>query len=325
MNDIPGMAHGGDLGAARRLFPQAPTPFLDLSTGINPHGYPMPPLGAEVFARLPEPAALARREALAAGRYGAPSAAHVVAAPGTQILLPLVAGLVPAGAARILGPTYAEHRRAAALAGHAVREVDGVEGLDGAGLGVLVNPNNPDGRLVPRQVLLGLRAGLLVVDEAFMEVMPPEASLVGEVGRPGLVVLRSFGKFHGLAGVRLGFALAEPGVAERLRARLGPWAVSGPAIAAGMAALADAAWAEAMRGRLAAEAARLDALLGRHGLEVAGGTALFRLVRGPEGVFGRLGRQGVLVRRFEGRPGLLRFGLPGDEAGWERLGRALAG
>ncbi|MBL6078255.1 threonine-phosphate decarboxylase [Belnapia sp. T18] len=325
MDGIPGMAHGGDLEAARRLFPQAPTPFLDLSTGINPHGYPMPPLGAEVFARLPEPAALARLEALAAERYGAPSAAHVVAAPGTQLLLPLVAGLMPPGGARILGPTYAEHRRAAELAGHAVGEVGAVEGLEGAGLAVLVNPNNPDGRLAERRVLLGLRAGLLVVDEAFMEVMPSGASLGGEVGRGGVVVLRSFGKFHGLAGVRLGFALAEPRIAERLRASLGPWAVSGPAIAAGMAALGDLAWAEAMRARLAAEAARLDALLGRHGLAVVGGTALFRLVRGAEGAFEGLGRQGVLVRRFEGRPGLLRFGLPGDEAGWERLGRALDG
>ncbi|WP_157033641.1 threonine-phosphate decarboxylase CobD [Belnapia moabensis] len=325
MDGIPGVAHGGDLEAARQLFPKAPAPFLDLSTGINPHGYPVPPLGAEVFARLPEPAALARLEALAAERYGAPSAAHVVAAPGTQILLPLVAGLVPPGEARILGPTYAEHRRAAELAGHAVGEVGAVEGLEGAGLAVLVNPNNPDGRLVERRVLLDLTAGLLVVDEAFIEVMPPGASLAGAVGRGGLVVLRSFGKFHGLAGVRLGFALAEPKVVERLRARLGPWAVSGPAIAAGMKALGDTVWAEAMRGRLAAEAARLDALLGRHGLEVIGGTALFRLARGPEGVFAGLGRQGVLVRRFEGRPGLLRFGLPGDEPGWERLGRALDG
>lgn len=325
MDGIPGVAHGGDLEAARRLFPEAPAPFLDLSTGINPHGYPMPPLGAEHFARLPEPAALARLEALAAERYGAPSPAHVVAAPGTQILLPLVAGLVPAGPARILGPTYAEHRRAAELAGHAVDEVAEVAALEGAGLAVLVNPNNPDGRLVERRVLLGLKAGLLVVDEAFMEVAPPEASMAGEVGRGSLVVLRSFGKFHGLAGVRLGFALAEPGVAERLRARLGPWAVSGPAIAAGMAALGDAAWVSAMRTRLAREAARLDALLGRHGLEPAGGTALFRLVRGPEGVFERLGRQGVMVRRFAGRPGLLRVGLPGEEAAWERLGRALGG
>ena len=325
MDGIPGVAHGGDLQAARRLFPAAPTPFLDLSTGINPHGYPMPPLGAEVFARLPGPASLAALEALAAERYGAPSAAHVVAAPGTQILLPLVAGLVPPGEARILGPTYAEHRRAAELAGHAVGEVDEVAALEGAGLAVLVNPNNPDGRLAERPALLGLRARLLVVDEAFMEVAPPDASLAGDVGREGLVVLRSFGKFHGLAGVRLGFALAEPGIAGRLRARLGPWAVSGPAIAAGMAALGDAAWAAAMRGRLAHEAMRLDALLGRHGLDVVGGTSLFRLVRGPEEVFEGLGRQGVLVRRFEGRPGLLRVGLPGDEAGWERLGRALGG
>jgi cobalamin biosynthetic protein CobC len=295
MDGMPGVAYGGDLEAARRLFPQAPTPFLDLSTGINPYGYPMPPLGAEAFARLPEPAALARLDALAARRYGAPSAAHVVAAPGTQILLPLVAGLVPAGEARILGPTYAEHRRAAVLAGHAVGEVEAVAGLEGAALAVLVNPNNPDGRLVPRPVLLGLAAGLLVVDEAFMEVAPPGASLAGEVGRPGLVVLRSFGKFHGLAGVRLGFALAEPGVSG---------AAAGAAGGLGGAARCDARAARA-GGR------------GRDGAVPTG-------ARGG-GVFGRLGRQGVLVRRFEGRPGLLRLGLPGNDVAWERLGRALTG
>src|SRR6516162_6527859 len=121
-SDAASSQHGGDL-AARRLFPDAPQPFIDLSTGINPHPYPLPSLAASVFAQLPDSAAQIRLCGIAARTYGAPTAAHVVCAPGTQILLPLVAALVPPGRAGILGPTYSEHARAAALAGHAVMDV----------------------------------------------------------------------------------------------------------------------------------------------------------------------------------------------------------
>src|SRR5215468_3769523 len=147
------LEHGGDLAAARRLFPGAPQPFIDLSTGINPHPYPLPLLGANVFAQLPDSAAQLRLSAIAAETYGAPSAAHVVCAPGTQLLLPLVARLVPAGRAVILGPTYSEHGRAAAHAGHAVLDAGNVEDLQGADLAVVVNPNNPDGRIIGKEEL----------------------------------------------------------------------------------------------------------------------------------------------------------------------------
>jgi cobalamin biosynthetic protein CobC len=139
------------------------------------------------------------------------------------------------------------------------------------------------------------------------------------------VVLRSFGKFFGLAGVRLGFAVAAPDIARRLRAALGPWAVSGPALAIGAAALADAAWIAQTRARLAADAQRLDRLLAGAGLEVAGGTPLFRLVRTPAAaaLFDRLGRAGIFVRRFAEQATWLRFGLPGTETEWERLAATL--
>jgi cobalamin biosynthesis protein CobC len=330
--DAAPIEHGGDLGAARLLFPGAPEPFIDLSTGINPYPYPIPPLPPDLFARLPEQAALDRLAAIAAQAYGAPSAAHVVPAPGTQILLPLVAGLVRPGRAAVLSPTYAEHIRAAAQVGHRVEEVAGPGGLRDAALAVVVNPNNPDGRVVPREALLDcaqdLQAagGLLVVDEAFMDVGAPGQSLARESGRPNIVVLRSFGKFFGLAGLRLGFALARPAVAARLRAGLGPWAVAGPAIAIGAAALSDRPWAEATRVRLVQAAHRLDQALTAAGLEVAGGTSLFRLARTPAapGLFHHLGRAGILVRRFAGEPTWLRFGLPGSEPHWRRLGVALA-
>ena len=321
--------HGGDLGAARELFSGAPEPFIDLSTGINPFPYPLPPLDPALFARLPEPAATARLAGIAAAAYGAPSAAHVVVAPGVQSLLPLVARLARPGRAAVLGPTYAEHARVAALAGHAVREVTAIDDLAGADLVVVVNPNNPDGRLLGRDALLDLAdplaPGLLVVDEAFMDVALPEASVAFAVARPNLVVLRSFGKFFGLAGVRLGFALAAPDIASQLRAALGPWAVSGPALAIGSAALTDAAWIAQTRRHLAAAAQRLDTLVMTAGLDVAGGTSLFRLVRTPSAadLFDRLGRAGLFVRRFAEQPAWLRFGLPGDEPQWRRLTDAL--
>jgi cobalamin biosynthetic protein CobC len=321
------LLHGGNLAAAQALFPGAPRPFLDLSTGINPLAYPLPPLAPEIFSRLPEPDACRHLESVAARYYGAPSAAHVVAAPGTQSLLPLVAALAPPRRAAILGPTYNEHARVASAAGHRVEQVAQIDSLGGEDFSVVVNPNNPDGRLVPKAPLAELaertraRAGLLVVDEAFMDALGNDDSLAPDTTRPGVVVLRSFGKFFGLAGLRLGFAIAAPEIATRLRAALGPWAVSGPAIAVGTVALADREWAQATRARLAAAASRLDALLGEAGLAVIGGTPLFRLVRtarAPQ-LFYRLGVAGILVRHFPDQPGLLRFGLPGTDADWERL------
>ncbi|MER8845559.1 MULTISPECIES: threonine-phosphate decarboxylase CobD [Mesorhizobium] len=324
--------HGGSLGRARALFPNAVLPFVDLSTGINPHSYPLFDLPATSLWRLPEAARGRELIEIAANIYGAPSPASVVAAPGTQILLPRVASLVRPGKAMVLGPTYAEHARAAAIAGHDVVEASDFATLAEADLAIIVNPNNPDGRIIERDRLLvlaaGLRAkgGLLVVDEAFMDVGPREHGLAGDVGQGGIVVLRSFGKFFGLAGLRLGFALADTPTAERLDMQFGPWAVAGPALEYGIRALADLDWQDAMRASLAEATGRLDALFSRFGVPVAGGTTLFRYLSLPDasGLFSGLGQSGILLRHFSERPHALRAGLPGSEEEWRRLESALA-
>lgn len=307
-------------------------PFVDLSTGINPHSYPLFDLPATSLWRLPEAARGRELVEIAANTYGAPSPASVVAVPGTQILLPRVASLVRPGKAMVLGPTYAEHARAAAIAGHDVVEVSDFAALAEADLAIIVNPNNPDGRIIERDRLLvlavGLRAkaGLLVVDEAFMDVGPREHSLAGDVGQGGIVVLRSFGKFFGLAGLRLGFALADAPTAERLDMQFGPWAVAGPALEYGIRALADLDWQDAMRASLAEATVRLDALFSRFGVPVAGGTTLFRYLSLPDagGLFSGLGQSGILLRHFSERPHALRAGLPGSEEEWRRIESALA-
>lgn len=323
--------HGGSLARAEALFPHAPKPFVDLSTGINPNPYPLFDLPASALERLPEPARNTQLCAIAAAAYGAPSGQNVVAAPGTQILLPLVYSMLQQGRAAVLGPTYQEHARAAAIAGHEVVEVKEVADLAGYDLAIVVNPNNPDGRVVQRADLLALAAkqrardGLLVVDEAFMDVGPREQSVAGDVSEGGLVVLRSFGKFFGLAGVRLGFAIAAEPLARRLADRLGPWAVAGPALEYGLAALADGSWQEATRTRLAAEAIRLDGLFSKAGVTVSGGTSLFRHIRmtNAASLHLHLGHHGVILRAFADRPDQLRCGLPGNANEWQRLESAL--
>ncbi|WP_267426919.1 threonine-phosphate decarboxylase CobD [Methylobacterium sp. GC_Met_2] len=323
------IAHGGDLGGLRQAFPDAPKPWLDLSTGINPVPYPVPPVEASAWTRLPEAAEVQALRAAAASAYGAPDAAHIVPAPGTQILIETLPRLLAPTRVAVLGPTYAEHAAAWARAGHAVAEVQGIDALGDARVAVIVDPNNPDGRTFPlaeRRALaesFSARGGLLVADEAFAD-LEPVASLCPQVG-PGLVVLRSFGKTYGLAGLRLGFAVAEPGIAARIAEALGPWAVSGPALAIGTAALSDAAWrAEAARAR-AADAARLDRMIARAGGQVVGGTRLFRTADFSDGpnLYRRLAVAGIAVRRFAERPERLRFGLPPDKAAWCRLSRVL--
>lgn len=332
MHPAPVKDHGGSLLAAQHMFPKAPRPWIDLSTGINPHSYPHSPLPTTALTRLPEPADAERLRDVAARAYGLPDTRTVVAAPGTQILLPMVMSLVRPGRAKVLSPTYAEHARAAALAGHRVSEVTTPEELADADLAIVVNPNNPDGRLLAREEIVELgarmasRGGMLVVDEAFMDVGPEEASVGCEVSLLPIVVLRSFGKFYGLAGARLGFAIASPEVASRLSDQLGPWAVSGPALAIGIEALGDAAWRMAMRQRLEAESQRLDDLILQSGLTPYGGTHLFRFARGRHAgaVHRALGGEGIFVRAFEAIPNALRFGVPGDESAWARLEEALS-
>ena len=324
------LPHGGRLAAARRRFPDAPAPFLDLSTGINPIPYPMPPLAPDTWARLPEPESLHALHAAAARAYRVADPAMVVAAPGTQILISLLPHLLGRPSAAVLGPTYGEHLAAWRNAGHPAREVAGPDDLTTATVGVLCNPNNPDGRRHAPATLIALAdrfaatGGLLLVDEAFAD-FDAALSVAPVLPHPGLLVLRSFGKAYGLAGLRLGFALCAPALASRLRTALGPWAVSGPATRIATQALDDHPWRDRTAINLARSAICLDNLLAAAGLAPTGGTSLFRLAATDDALalHRRLGAAGLLVRRFDAHPTWLRFGLPADQPAWDRLENAL--
>ncbi|MBL8459641.1 MAG: threonine-phosphate decarboxylase [Zoogloea sp.] len=320
------LEHGGRLRQAARRYGIPLAEWVDLSTGINPQAYPVPPLAPAVWQRLPETDD--GLEAAAAAYYGSP---HLLPVAGSQAAIQALPACFSPRRVLTLAPTYAEHPHA--WRAHEVRAVS-AEGI-AAALGeadilLLVQPNNPDAQRFPRDQLLAWRAelaargGCLIVDEAFIDADPAD-SLVPLAGRPGLVVLRSVGKFFGLAGARVGFVFAEPAVLDVLAERLGPWAVSGPARQVTAAALADTVWQAEARRCLARDSRRLASLLDEMGLAGGGGTALFQWRPTPHApaVHDALAAKGILTRLFEAPAGL-RFGLPASESEWARLAAALA-
>ncbi|WP_020178692.1 threonine-phosphate decarboxylase CobD [Methylopila sp. M107] len=320
------MRHGGDLAAAEAAFGRPAKGWLDLSTGVNPHAYPLKPFSATALTRLPDPEHVKQLLVTARRAYGWKPDVPVVAGPGAQAMIQLLPYLRVRGSVLVIGPTYGEHAYLWARAGHQVREAWSLSHAEESQVVVLVNPDNPSGRTTEPDVLLKLAAdlakrdGLLVVDESFADVSV-ETSMAERVGPKGLVVLRSLGKFYGLAGLRLGFAAGDAEMISELSGELGPWPVSGPALEAGRAALADDAWAVSTRLQLTVEAMRLDAILTDAGFEQVRGCDLFRTVRHPAAgtLHRQLARAGVWCRAFDDRPDQLRFGLPPDDEGFERL------
>ncbi len=317
--------HGGRIDLATTWYPGAPQPWLDLSTGINPCPWPADRAPSVDLQRLPSPDAIRDLEAAAAAMFGT-SADRVVALPGSEIGLRSLNALGLPSPVRFVTPSYSTH--ADAIEGAIAIPRDAIDTIRDGTL-LLANPNNPDGDLDPPDRLLEIvrRGAWLVLDEAFADVAPM-SSLIPRLGSDETaIIFRSFGKFFGLAGVRLGFMVAPSVQAEAMRRRLGSWPVSALAIAYGTAAYRDTAWIAEARRSIVDRAERLDTLLGRHGLHSRGACPLFRLVESDDApaVFERLARSGVLTRPFDHAPRWLRFGVPGDDAAFDRLDRALAG
>lgn len=334
------LEHGGRLNEAAERWGIPRADWLDLSTGINPIGWPVPDIPAELWQRLPE--ADDGLEEVIRQWSGAPFSAACVPVPGSQAAIMALPRLRKPCRVGIPVPGYREHGHSWRNAGHTVIPIGpeqtrcGASGCDDRWLDQLdvlvwINPNNPTGEIIPPSTLLRWhqrlqkRGGWLVVDEAFMDATPA-FSLCSHAGRPGLIVLRSLGKFFGLAGVRAGVVLADPAVAEALKQVLGPWPLGGPARYVMAQALADADWQLLARARLQRSAGRLRGVLHAAGLTLAGGSALFLTVRTdhPQLLADQLAEQGVLVRAFE-QPGMLRFGLATGENQWRMLGMALTG
>lgn len=304
-----------------------PAEWLDLSTGISPHAWPVPPIPADAWRRLPDDDdGLAE---IAAGYYGTPRVLPVAGAQAAIQMLPRLRGRSRVG---VITPGYAEHAQAWRRAGHDVelgnasRLLDSVDDFD---VLVLIHPNNPTGeRFTPQHLLqvhaaLAARDGWLVVDEAFMDATPDD-SLCAHAGEEGLVVLRSVGKFFGLAGARAGFTCASRALLDALREALGPWTLAGPTRHVLARALGDREWQARQRELLKKDARRSAEMLKAHALEPVGGCVLFQWCPHPRAasIQYALAQRGILVRHFDDSPAL-RFGLPPDDTAFARLDAAL--
>ena len=321
------LEHGGNLRAAAERFGRPLEDWVDLSAGLNPRWYPAPPVPDNAWHRLPEndPALLAAAQ----DYYGAP---RMLAVAGTQAAIQALPALRAPSRVVVAAPSYAEHAHHWGKHGHSLRQVPYAEldaALPGCDVLVVCNPNNPTGaRVAPERLLLwadelSARGGWLVVDEAFAD-MTPQSSVAAYSERAGLIVLRSVGKFFGLAGVRAGFVGAEAALLARLADALGPWTVSGPAQSICLAALTDRDWQERARRELDASSKRLRALLAAHGI-ASQGCALFQWwpEARPEAFWEHMARRGVWVRLFTDAARGIRLGLPANETAWQRLETAL--
>lgn len=314
--------HGGNIDAARAKWGAGD--WIDLSTGINRCPYPIPDMPADVWQNLPTEAQKAALLKSAAQAYD--TTAPGLAVAGAQAAIQMIPGLRAPGLARILVPTYNEHAVALRFAGWRVEEVGALADLAGADLAVLVNPNNPDGKRYAPDDLIALAGsvGRLVVDESFADPYP-ELSVASMAGQEGILVLRSFGKFWGLAGLRLGFVFGSATDIDRLRQAAGPWPVSGAAIEIGRQALIDDAWRDATIARLHEDAQRLDDLAQKAGWNLVGGTTLFRLYETQDAAQAQdhLARHHIWSRIFPWSKGWLRLGLLGGASEWARVTNAL--
>ncbi len=320
--------HGGGLRAAIRRYGHAPEQWLDLSTGINPSAWPAPPLPDGIWQRLPEDDD--ELADTASAYYRGPRPLPVA---GSQAAIQGLPALRSPCCVGVISPGYAEHAHGWRRQGHEVIELTAEtidSTIDRLDCLVMIQPNNPTGLRLPRDRLLDYRrrlaqrSGWLIVDEAFMDTTPAESLVAAVDEHDGLIVLRSLGKFFGLAGARVGFVFAEPALLGRLQALLGPWTISPAARWLARQALADRHWQRRMRMQLTTSGLRLQSLLRNSGLLPAGGCSLFQWCPHPqaESIHERLAQQAILTRLFA-QPAAIRFGLPANEDDWLRLATTL--
>ena len=329
------LEHGGRLRQASHDYGIPLESWVDLSTGINPDAYPVPPIDPVAWLRLPEDND--GLEAAAAAYYGNP---RLLALAGSQAAIQSLPKLFKPMVLACVSPLYEEHPHAWETAGHRLRRLPSLaRAVSVATPAVLLcNPNNPTATALDRPTLLAAaetlrkRGGALIVDEAFADPEPERSvvDLAGSADAPNLLVLRSLGKFFGLAGARVGFLFAGETLRQNLREALGPWPVAHPSRAVARAALIDRAWQAEARTVLAQASARLAAVLAPLGAtpEAVTRTPLFCTLRVDRAetlaaLDAHFARRAILVRRFD-EHGLLRFGLPPDAAGWERLSAGVA-
>jgi cobalamin biosynthetic protein CobC len=254
------LIHGGQLQQIANKYQIPADNWLDLSTGIAPFSYPIPAIPPALWRQLPQ-----KNEALmqAAKKYY--RCEQLLVTNGSQSIIKALPALWHAfnrQSTTVYLPQrgYKEHAHAWETAGYQLHfyqdNLPAIDLLDENSILVIINPNNPTGKVFSRETIMCYQKkikklnGLLVVDEAFIDVLNPEDSIASDVNDQHTLVLRSFGKFFGLAGIRIGFLVANSYWCEIFSEHMGPWQVNGPAQFIAEQALADEPWQQIQKRRL---------------------------------------------------------------------------
>jgi len=321
------LKHGGRLREAAEHYQIPLSDWIDLSTGINPNGYPIPNIPSALWQRLPED-----QDDLIATAQRYYQCASLLAVAGSQAAIQSLPLLRPQGKVGFIQPSYAEHAYAWKKAGHHIinLEPDTInQHIKQLNVLVLVNPNNPSAQIFTHEQCLSWLAqlnthnGWLIIDEAFIDATP-ELSLSHLAPLKGLIILRSIGKFFGLAGIRSGFVLAEPAILNELAEHLGPWTISNPSRFMTQHALQNTSWQQTTRGNINKQSLRLQQLLQQYQLAITGSNPLFQWIKTQQAshIHQQLAQQAVFTRLFT-HPSSIRFGLPANELEWTHLEKAL--
>lgn len=322
------LEHGGDLILASQKYDIPIADWLDLSTGINPNGWPVPTsFPTELWSQLPQ-----QQDNLIAAAQNYYQCDSLIAVAGSQAAIQALPYLRNKSRVGIITPAYAEHAYAWHQAGHKVIQLDSNtinEAITELNVLIIINPNNPSAELFTQKQLLSWheqlvkKNGWLIVDEAFIDA-EPQNSLVQHCPLDGLIVLRSLGKFFGLAGLRVGFVLTKKNLLSQLSERLGPWSIAHASRYIARLALQDHKWQQQCRHSLKQQGYRLQQLLTKIGLTPDGNSTLFQWVKtdNAEYIHRMLAEQGILTRLFNA-PASLRFGLPKTELDWQQFETAL--
>lgn len=314
--------HGGNLDEAAKAYGFASHQMTDLSTGISPTAYEMGLPSSSAYQALPLDSALSALYDAARCAYDMPDDAAICAGAGSQALLGALPYMMRAQIAKksvvwCPEPTYNEHRYRWERAGF---EVTGAADCPAdAKVIILGQPNNPTGRIWHKDEIatylekMRRCGGLLVLDEAFVDAMP-EHSSIGLAGDAPLVILRSVGKFYGLAGLRVGFAVGESGMIAKLADEIGPWPVSQPALLVATKALRDSKWQEAHRANLRQKSDIMAMALAQAGFDIITAMPLFVTISHPRMAefHHHLAQHGYWSRIYRNDPSMMRLGLLPD-------------
>lgn len=332
------LAHGGNLRQVAKKYGYPIEQWLDLSTGINPSGFKPAPLSDACWQRLPE-----NDDGLIEAALNYYGQSNFVLTPGSQWMiqnLPAIKETLVGPEQIDIGPVllpkqgYQEHRLAWQESGFDIEYYEAqptISQLNHCSVCVVIQPNNPTGQCYDQSQLNDWLAILkdneawLVVDEAFVDCTP-DKSMLDRSGEEGLIVLRSIGKFFGLAGIRIGCIFAWTALLEKVNAAMGPWAISHPSREVAIQAFHNINWQRYAIEKCHDQSKKLRDVLIKYFQIKPTGTALFQTVYldRSEEIFEHLCQHKILVRLLDCQTGL-RFGLPPDRPEcWQKLEQALA-